>query len=87
MHGVATPGRRMTWPNRSGGQLNPTPRHAGTIRPRLDYFVGLARHRPTATLPAMREIEVIDSELRPLVAIGHMVREQEDQTPVRRADR
>ena len=35
----------------------------------------------------MREIEVIDSELRPLVAIGHMVREQEDQTPVRRADR
>ena len=39
MHGVATPGRRMTWPNRSGGQLNPTPRHAGTIRPRLDYFV------------------------------------------------
>jgi hypothetical protein len=35
----------------------------------------------------MREIEVIDSELRLLVAIRHMVREQEDQAPVRRADR
>jgi len=29
----------------------------------------------------MREIEVIDSELRLLVAIRHMVREKEDQTP------
>ena len=38
MRGVATPGRQMTWPNRSGGQLNPTPRRAGTIRPRLGLF-------------------------------------------------
>jgi hypothetical protein len=87
MHGVATPGRRMTWPNRSGGQLNPTPRHAGTIRPRLDYFVMACTPKADRYASGHGEIEVIDSELRLLVAIRHMVREQEDQAPVRRADR